>query len=222
MQGHFDLQMLHTPGLTQELLDAVRKEGGDPAVEKYLRRFSVDNEWHTDNLIFKTSPSYLFYQALSNPGHYFATGYGWSVPSMFCWIALTRTSTEPTYTGEVYTADFGWDSTPDMVVSPSGHKAFINHCIITPDFKSDPNGREAIYAKFKWLYLPGEATASDIRSITIYSSCRFDYTVNNGYACGSGRIARVRIKDSGGNPVTINKATNKSLLIEYTFTMPSL
>ena len=221
MQGRFDLQMLHTPGLTQDLLDAVRREGGDAAVMEYLQRFPVDGQWAMDNLIFKTAPSYFYYQALSNPGNYFTTGYGWNAPTLFAWIALTQTSTEPSYTGEVYTLDFGWDSTPDMVGGTSSHKVFINNCIISPDFKSDPNGREAIYAKLKWLYLPGEATHSSIRSVTYYSSCRLDYTTSN-FSVGHGRTGRVRIKDSGGNPVTINKASNKSLLVEYTFTMPSL
>jgi hypothetical protein len=67
MQGHFDLTMFETPGLTSELIEAVRREGGDPAVEHYLRKFAKDGEWKTDNLIYQVTPSYLYYWVLTGP-----------------------------------------------------------------------------------------------------------------------------------------------------------
>lgn len=217
MQGHFDLQMLHTPGLTRELVEAVRKEGGDPAVESYLRQFQRDGRWSADNLVLKTTPGYFYYVAFSNPAMYFGI-YGWGGPSMLASIALTSTSAEVNYTSEVYTANLTRNSIPDLVVS-GAYKRFIDDCIVAPDIKSDPNGRESIYSKFKWLFLPGEGTSAQIKSITIYYAAQY---ANQDIGYSMGRVARVRIKDSGSNPVTLNKLSTKSLLIEYTFTIPTI
>jgi hypothetical protein len=34
-----------------------------------------------------------------------------------------------------------------------------------------------------------------------------------------GRIARIRLKDSGGNPIEINKTADITLFVEYRFTL---
>jgi hypothetical protein len=216
MQGHFDLTMLNTPGLTRDLIEAVRREGGDPAVEGYLRKFAKEDEWKTDNLIFQTTPSILYYHTFTGPSIYGANPMSWG--GLVC-IILTNTASEPTYNGEVYVSFLAnWDAIPDTAGIGAGRgKRFINDCIVTPDFKVDSAGRESIYGKFKWLYLPGEGTSSVIKSVTLYGA-------GNDPASGAYffRTGRVRIKDSGGNPVTISKVATKSLLVEYTFTMPTL
>jgi len=218
MQGHFDLTMLNTPGLTRDLIEAVRREGGDPAVEDYLRKFAKEGEWKTDNLIFQTTPCILYYHAFAGPSIY--GGQPMSTGGLAC-IVLAITSPEPTYNGEVAAVYLGatWESLPDGAGIGTGRgKRFINDCIVTPDFKVDSSGREAVYGKFKWLYLPGEATSSVIRSVTVYGYKDDPAIAGNYYH----RTGRVRIKDSGGNPVTISKLATKSLLVEYTFTMPTL
>jgi hypothetical protein len=226
MQGHFDLTMFNTPGLTQDLIEAVRREGGDPAVEHYLRKFAKEGEWKTGNLVYQVTPSYLYYWALGA-----LTVYGSMSSSTtggsngLGFINLSSTSAEPTYNGENYAATPTWITVPDSVGAGSS-KHFWTAAygstgpIVTPDVKVDANGREAIYMKTKWLYLPGEATSSVIRSVGVYYSDGLSDYAAIGYA--KVRLARVRIKDSGGNPVTISKIATKSLLVEYTFTMPTL
>lgn len=223
MQGHFDLTMLHTPGLTRELIEAVRREGGDPAVDKYIRSFQQDAEWHGNNLVFQSHPSYLFYQAMSATSMYYSTGYSITI-NAFYWVALTSSSTEPAYTTvgteHIYTANMAPTSIPNLLGGSGGLKTF-NQTIVDREVKSDAAGREAIYAKFKWLYLPGECTSDQIKSIDIFYIARYEdpyYYSGVGHA----RVARIRIKDSGGNPVTINKLATKSLLIEYTHTLVSI
>jgi len=217
MQGHFDLALLNTPGLTRELIEAVRREGGHPAVERYLREQTKEGEWKTDNLVLKTAPSWFYYQAISGPSRY-GNWAGGSFGSM-AYVVLATTASEPSYTGDVYTVGYtNAASLPDgSGISAPRYKKFINDCIVPQEIKIDPSGREAIYGKFKWLYLPGEATNSLIRSATIYGA-----STSNPDSSEFTRWARVRIKDSGGNPVTIVKGATKSLLVEYTFTLPSL
>lgn len=217
MQGHFDLTMFNTPGLTRDLIEAVRREGGDPAVEGHLRKCAKEGEWRADNLIFQPTPSILYYHSLTGPSIYGAQPMSWG--GLAC-IVLSITSSEPTYNGEVWygLGASGMENLADGAGIGTGRgKRFVNDCIVTPDFKVDSASREAVYGKFKWLYLPGEATSSVIRSVTVYG-CSAD---PGGYAQFV-RTGRVRIKDSGGNPVTISKLATKSLLVEYTFTMPTL
>jgi|MudIll2142460700_1097286.scaffolds.fasta_scaffold00022_32 hypothetical protein len=223
MQGHFDIHMLHTPGLTRELIEAVRREGGDPEVEKYIRSFQQDEEWHGDNIVFQGHPGYLYYYAMNAPSMYYSLNYASSV-NAFYWVALTSSSTEPSYatvgTEHVWTGNIAPDSLPNLLGGSGGRKTF-NQTIVDRDVKSDAGGREAIYAKFKWLYLPGECTSDQIKSIDVFYCCRIEDPSYYG-GVGHARVARVRIKDSGGNPVTINKLATKSLLIEYTHTLVSL
>lgn len=216
MQGHFDLTLLNTPGLTQELIEAVRQEGGDPKVEALLREFKREGEWKTDNLIYQITPGYLFVQAISGPTPYFLD---LAYSTLAC-INLATTAAEPTYNSELYTTAYiGWESVADSAGIGTGKsKRFINDCIVTPDFKIDAAGREAIYGKFKWLFLPGQATSSVIRSVAVYGSPESNLETSARFC----RVGRVRIKDSGGNPVTISKASTRSLLVEYTFTMPTM
>lgn len=220
MQGHFDLTMLETPGLTQEVIEAVRREGGDPKVEALLREFKREGEWHTDNLVYQYAPSYLWYLNFGGsdiPPNMTSNSGSWS---FLGYLTLTSTAPEVVYTGDVLTPYWSNDwqtAVPDNVGSnPS--KRFIDDCIVTPDFKLDALGREAIYSKYKWLYLPGQATSSVIRSLSISATGAYSSLT----AYGRCRFARVRIKDSGGNPVTISKAATRSLLVEYTFTLPTL
>lgn len=220
MQGHFDLTMFDTPGLTQEVIEAVRREGGDPAVDDYLRKFAKEGEWKTDNLVYQYAPSYLWYLNFSGPDIPYglsSNGGSWSFLGL---LTLVSTSSEVVYAGDVLTPFYNGDwqtAAPDNVGS-TPTKRFIDDCIVTPDFKIDAANREAIYAKFKWLYLPGQATSSVIRSMAVFATGGY----NNQTSYARTRFCRVRIKDSGGNPVTISKAATKSLLVEYTFTMPTL
>lgn len=218
MRGHFDLTMLDTPGLTKELIEVVRCEGGDSAVEDYLRKFTKEGEWKTDNLIYQWVPSWLYSLSFSGPSFY-------ALNAVWCpygTLTLATTSAETSYNAEPYNTGYyiNWENLADSAGIGTGKaKRFINDCIVTPDFKIDPNGREAVYAKFKWLFVPGEATSSVIRSIAVYGAGGSDIYGNSG---NWSRAGRVRIKDSGGNPVTISKAATRSLLVEYTLTMPTV
>lgn len=232
MQGHFDLQMLHTPKLTPRIIEQVRREGGDPAVEEYLRCQPKDDEWHMDNIVYQTTPSW-FYWALMNGN----TPYGGMQtsseggPQFLCAISLGRLSSEPTYTTDMespYIQLTPGSAGVDRVAGTLGSKRFstpatdASGCIVDPVVLSDASLREAIYIKSKWLFLPGECTDDQIRSIHVWWGSSWNYALNQGAARQMCRIARVRIKDSGGNPITINKIATKSLLVEYTFTMVSL
>lgn len=210
MQGHFNLQMLETPGLTPELVAAWKKQGLDPFKE--LQKYGEVGRYKTDNLILGCSPSYLYYRAWSGatPYGYFTQNY-----SMLAIMVLTSTSTEPSYTGEylsgTYTCPTGH---PDQVTT-NAWKYFINNCVTT-QIAIDPNGREAVVGDFKFIFYPGEGTSSVIRSITIWTDPLSVAGAN------IVKTARVRIKDSGGTPVTLNKTATRSLFVQYLFTLPTI
>jgi hypothetical protein len=81
----------------------------------------------------------------------------------------------------------------------------------------EPNGREGIFMRERWLYLPSQVVSNEIRCVGVFW-CE-NITDGNDER---GRIGRVRMKDAGGNPVTLNKSSSQTLLIQYTFTLVSL
>ncbi len=126
MQGHFDLTMLETPGLTRELIEAVRREGGDPKVEALLQEFKREGEWKADNLVYQVTPSYLYYWALSMSSAYGALASSTAGGSNgLGFINLSSTGSEPSYGGENYSAYSSWIAVPDSVGAGSSKNFWV-------------------------------------------------------------------------------------------------
>jgi len=212
MKGHFDLRLLETPGLTPELVAAWRARGLDPVRE--LLSYEEAGRWQVDNLVFGVSPSYLYKQAWSG-----ATAYGPldTRSALLKYLILTSTSAEVAYMGEeTYSAGGAPPSNVPDIVTSNAYKEFINGCFVPQEIAADPTGRDAVYGTFKFLFYPGEATSNVIRSVTLWSIA---YWSGQNYRV---RVGRVRIKDSGGSPVTLDKGATQSLFVQYTFTMPTI
>jgi hypothetical protein len=210
MLGRFDLQMFESPGLTPELVAAWKKQGLDPIRE--LQRYEKVGRWATDNLVNGSIPSFYYYHCWAG-----ADPYSELRPNsaLLYWLALTTLATEPGYQTDGLRATV--NSNPaniPNIVSSTGGKTIITDDIVSAVIDVDPDGREAVFKTFRFLYYPGEATSDLIKSVEIWFYC-------SGYTYGN-RVARVRIKDSGGNPVTLVKTATRSLMIQYTYTMPSV
>jgi len=203
--------MLETPGLTLELVDAWKKMGLDPIKE--LQRYEEVGKWSTDNLIYGVTPSYLYYHAWSG-----ATPWG-AFPTRNCllrWMVLTSTATEVSYMGEETNQyNYSDPSTVPDIVSSNAWLDFNSVLNAQWEIAVDADGREAVVGNFKFLFLPGIGTSSEIRSLTLWQHSSYSYQYRQ-------RIGRVRVKDSNGVPVTLNKTAVRSLLVQYLVTLPTI
>ena len=129
------------------------------------------------------------------------------------------TDSEPTYTEQTnqYT---NLHNISGSANTSSGGKRFIEDDIDPHLMDADPdgNGRESILFRSRFLYLAAEGNSNDIRSLGVYFMRDADSTGSFDRA----RIARIRLKDGGGNPIIINKTSAQVLLIEYRFTLVNI
>lgn len=177
------------------------------------------------NLNFHNFAPWAFYAGGWNgagapPEPYYRTqgaGYAW-----LGFICLLTSDTEPTYQESSNEGTGGTAHAVSGTVSASsGAKRIINDQIEAYSIWSAGDGRNEILFRNRWLYLPSEVVSTTINSLGVY------YYEDATYALAStgrykGRSARVRFKDSGGNPITITKTTNQVFLLEYTWSMVSL
>jgi hypothetical protein len=211
VQGHFDLQMFDAPDLTPALVEAWKKQGLDPIAE-IERRYEELGRWSADNLVIGTTPGFYYYHCWSG-----ATPYSpMNANSSLLWgLALTTLATEPGYQTE-YLSAYLWGSPENIPnkVSSGGGKSIIDDDIVSPVIDIDPDGRESMFMSFKYLFYPGQAVSDLIRSVEIWY---FDTGGNQG-----ARVARVRIPDSNGVPVTLHLGPSSALMVGYTYRLVSV
>lgn len=220
MQGHFEIGAYHTPGLTDEILlaelgpVAQRKPG---SVLDFLSQYEKVQEVKGHNLVQEIFAGCMFDGLFSGGAIPYAYG---RLPDggVFGAINLSNRSTEPSYTGEREGDSYvSIDSCSYSVGSGAG-KRFINDEIEPYLITEVSDGREALVYRARFLYLPAQAVSSVIRSITVWF--RDQPTVTSSRY--SAPVCRIRLKDSGGNPIEINKTASITLFVEYRFTIVSV
>lgn len=177
------------------------------------------------NQLFDHFVPYLFYHggwsgagAPVNP-FYVSNGAG---HTYFGFVFPSTYTSEPTYT-EYSGVPSRYDLIhimPGYVDGTAGAKWFIRDQIDPWYVWSDPSGQERLYFRQRWLWLPSQAVSSNINSLDIYFIDRADEV--DGYDSYKSRSGRVRFKDNGGTPVTINKTSAQVLLLEYTWSILSV
>jgi hypothetical protein len=216
ISGHFELTLKNAEGLCDGDFGDARRQG---KLQELLDGLRTDAEYGTDNLLFDFMVPWFGYWLFGGtaPNSWIAFGSS-STATMFYGVCLLTLDSDPDYQNEWIRSGSGGDFTAISNVassadSVSGGKMFVQNASESADIRSDPNGREAVYYRERWLFLPLEAVSSNIRSIGVYSGSSGTIVgTNSDFHIRSGRV---RIKDSGGNPVIISKANNQVLLVEY-------
>lgn len=222
IHGHFDVRTFETPGLTEEgLSDLIgpREDRGPGAIDKLLDQWTPVQRSVGKNLImdsFAAIVNYWMFQAslskldITDPLDFNGAG-GMSPWSSIIW---ETTDTEPTY--QEFASIFAdINSTSGTVGGGSPGKRFISDDVEDHLISSDPDGREAINFRSRWLWLPGDFNSNNIRSIAAW----FCQDGGQTYGTWRARVSRIRLKDSAGNPIIINKTANQSLFAEYNVTL---
>jgi hypothetical protein len=215
MQGHFELTLLDAAGYTEQDFQRARKKGH---LDALLARLVVDQKCEARNKILHGLVANLFQSAgfgggdITNPYDHATTH------AALGFICLLTTTSEPTYT-DTTNQSISIHNVTGTVESTTAGRRFLSDQIVDHSIYKSSDAREAIHFRSKWLYAPGQATSSNINSVGVYFRQQAQSNPPDGYA--NGITARVRIKDSGGNPVTLNKTATKVLLVEYVFTLVS-
>lgn len=216
MQGYFDVKTKDLGGLSDDDLLAMMSPEGKvtPELAKLLDGLPTVQHAQGKNLVSDNFASSSFKYCFSggtidNP---YNQGNG-----ILATILIMNTDSEPAYTDATnqYTTMHGLTG---GVGSLPG-KRFIEDDVEAHLIVTDSGGRESILFRSRWMYLAAEAVSNDIRSLGVYH-CRYGGSSTS--SIERGRIARIRLKDSGGNPIIINKTASQVLLIEYRFTLVSI
>ncbi|MHC4620655.1 MAG: hypothetical protein ACYTEQ_23145 [Planctomycetota bacterium] len=217
MQGHFDIGAYHTPGLTPEKLETLlgpvelRKPG---CVLDLLAQYEKRQEVRGANLVFDHFAEMNLWELFNGPAVPNPYNYGGG----FSLVALTTHDAEPTYQ-EDYGNNFVNGNNLNGTVGTGAGKRFYEDQIEPHLIAEDLGGKEAIFFRTRWLWLPAEAVSSNVKSITTWTR-----QINTAASTSSWAniVSRIRLKDSGGNPITINKTASITLFVEYTVTLTSI
>lgn len=212
MQGQFDIYLQDARGYTDEDFVRAQQEGRLSAL---LKELPVDQEVHVKNTV-------THMMAISQFRRNFAGFPGGATPmdrynnSPLHHILLSYDPSEPAYT-DWYSVYSTIHNGPYSVEGSTAGKRFIGYDVETPFQGVNPSGREEVFTRHRFLYLPSQAISNRIRSVSVWWS---EY-IQDGNE-DRGLVARVRMKDAGGQPITLDKSSSQSLLIQYTFSLVSL
>lgn len=218
MFGQFDVHLKDLPPGGDARLRGMLERGELPELNRLIDRMPTRQRAKGRNLVSDNFAGYTFRFCFS--GGDITDPYDFdSGNAILATILLMTTDSEPTYTDATnqYT---NLHNISGSANTSSGGKRFIEDDIDPhlQDADPDNNGRESILFRSRFLYLAAEGNSNDIRSLGIYFMRDADSTGSFERA----RTARIRLKDSGGNPIIINKTSAQVLLIEYRFTLVTL
>jgi hypothetical protein len=225
IQGRCQATVRGRPGLTDEPF--LRAKAAGRLLEFFNSLPVAQRSGKTENLAFDNFAGMFFYRTWSSygapqPETYWSEGaIAYNGSSILKSVMLMDTSTEPslqefsgTYWGHIS------DVHGDSVDTTYAGKRFVRDDADLHDLVIHPGGRESIVFTSRFLWLPsqnidGVNGLQNIRSVGYF----WGSTSNQG-ASGDSRhvmMGRVRLKDSGGTPITMDKTPNQALLIEYEF-----
>jgi hypothetical protein len=220
--GHFDFYLHDTGKLPDAAFVAAGKHG---QLRQLLTEHPLVGEWHGRNMLFDNAVANIFYRLFGGG----SPPEGWDCGDSGAILAFINmsgsgTSGEPSYQ-DASTCWTGYGpisihAVTDTVDSSGGSKRFVEDQIESYQCAKDPNGREAIFFRNRWLWLPSQAVGN-IYSAAVWVNMDGDST-GTPYSDVLGRSARVRLKDSAGNPIIINKLSTQALLIDYALTLYSV
>ena len=212
MQGHFDIYLQDAQGLKDEDFILARQEG---RLNSLLKELPVDEEVHCGNQVTHMYPIAIWREAMNHgfPSGAYPMERGAGVP--FYNITILSDTSEPAYT-DWWGGYNTLHNQPYSVNTGNAGKRFVAHDEeLLVDVGAD--GRESVFLRERWLYLPSQVVSNEIRSVGVYW-CE-NITDGNDER---GLVARVRMKNAGGQPITLNKSSSQTLLIQYTFTLVAL
>jgi len=164
MNGCFNISLLDARSYKDEdFLQAIDKK----TINKLLDSLPVEMKLENQNAVHHYTVPYLFQMLMSGPA-------GPTVPfttdnSQFICCSLMSDSSEPSFSEAYasYMAGYNfyvWYNTNCVNVSGAG-KLLVNDSIESYLLAKDTQGRESIFFRDRWLFLPSEGVSPSIRGL---------------------------------------------------------
>lgn len=213
--GIYHLQLKSAGGLKDEDFLKARKAG---QLDALLASLPLERELKGNNQLNDWIMPTFAHNVI---GHGFPNGpwptYDACVP--FNSICLTSKDEEPD-PEETYGWYGGYHQAQNAVGGDVAGRGFTAHRAEDTYIIVDPDDRESVRMRTRWIYLPSYGNSNNIRGITINGS-----QYSNQGTGGEDRyqVGRIRFKDpTTGVPVILVKNLNQVLIIEYTAIFVSL
>lgn len=210
MRGHFDVTLLDSGGYSDGQFERAIAE---KRVDQLLSVLKVERKLSRRNLIMDNVAGMILDHTFSGPqmaGDYGSYGDNWLNN-----ISLLTKDEDPTYTEDNQWYSNAYNGGNNIGASGSA-KRFVADTIDQHQLAVLSGGREGIFFRSRWLFLPAQGVSNNIRSIGI---CWSRYGSNLDSSINRGRIGRVRLKDDQGRNVILNKTSRQVLLVEYELTL---
>ncbi len=224
-KGIAKVALYDTPGLSDaDILKILgpRHKRRPGSVDKFLSSMDAIQEFKSGNLLNHMCPAFMFKAMMSGGSIPAPYGNGPTTSSLFSLIILTTIASEPAYIDSsiVWSNPYELPGNIGGAASNSarGVKLFDINEIEDGLVYEDPNGKEAISYRSRWLFLPSEGVSSSIAGFSVYFSEYGSGTAGN-YRGISGRLL---FRDGNGTPIIVNKLSTRTMFLEYTITWTSV
>lgn len=215
-RGHFQATVYNESHHSDRDYQEAIKRG---ELEHLLRDVGKDQECGSDNLLFDTWLTFLFYRSgwsgCPTPPTYYGDWVG-SGPAMFA-IYFTYSTGEPTYTED---GDPGYYDEFHYNIGLWGCLRRFDQGIwgTSPQIWCDTQGREQIFIRYRFFYAPTDINYNNINGVRIVYCTDANYT----YSRRKRFMGRVRFKDSNGDPVRLHNTRYQAMTLDYTFSFLSV
>lgn len=215
MQGRYRLQIKNAKGLSDEyFLQAIHDKRIDKVLDDLETEYTIKGRNLLNHWWFVVFAHNVIEHGFSN-GPY----YTYDNCNAFNNICMTTKSTEPTH-DETYTWSGGYDGAQDNIGDATAAKGFVNERAEDTLVEVDSDGRESMFHRTRWIFLPSESISNNLRGFTINGARMSNQTIGTEFRYQTGRIL---FKDPvSGNPVAVLKNLNQVLVLEYTLRLVSL
>jgi hypothetical protein len=213
MQGFFDAQVKDAQGLP----DALFKRLKGKELDRLLAMLpTVQHAPETKNLITDNLPAWIFRHTMSGGAVSWPYTDGGVGGGGLCKILLASTDSEPTYQDAWASGYQNINEGENSVGSGAGKRFIEDHTeseliTITP-------AKEELYIRERFLFTPSQAVSNNIRTISYWYGDNADATGDQDI----GIFGSVRLKDSGGSPIVLNKTAAQVLLVQVIYKLVTI
>jgi hypothetical protein len=201
---------MNAGGLKDEDFKAAIREG---RLDEVLAGLKVEQHVKNQNVINHWAVATMFHNVFA---HGFPNG-PWPTYTNNMWcnnIGLSTRDDEPSFSVVEQQYYGGYHNFADNASGTTGARGMTAHIAEANVYDKNPDGKEELFQRHRFLFIPSWAISNNIRSLSLLGSEYSNQGTGNEDRWISGRV---RLKDPDtGLPIVIVKNLNQVLVIEYT------